>query len=111
MGFKDDKNGVYEMKNTAEILELFGKQEDKLNDIEHTMEDIANSLKHLSEIAAEIKLLRTDLVQAATRNMPIETVKDLSKLHMNVIKTLCWILGAMCAWFTGAKYLFTFLGQ
>ena len=90
---------------TNTLNRIIDSQASKLSSIEQSLEEVARNVGVLVDIRDELKMMRTDLLNAATKNIPIQSVHELSKLHMSVIKMLCWVVGALVLWFTGLKYI------
>ncbi len=94
------------------LLELIEGQTDRLSKIEDLFAKLVDSTSNISievrGVSTELKLMRSDLLQAAT-GIPRETfekaLQSNHQAHMTLVKTACALCAALVMWFTGAKYL------
>lgn len=75
-----------------DIITALEKQDSKLENLEEVME------KGFKSVVNELKEMRTALLSAAT-GIPVS-------VFVTVVRTLCWLLGALTVWFTGLKAMF-----
>ena len=93
------------------LLELIEGQTDRLSKIEDLFAQLVSSSNNIAVeikgVTLELKLMRSELLQAAT-GIPRETfekaLQSNHQAHMTLIKTVCALCAALVMWFTGAKY-------